>query len=164
MSSYTIIENFLNKEDLFNLNEVILKNNFPWYSTGIVREIEDLQFCHFFYIDEKINSPFFNLIDPILIKLKVKKLIRVKANVVLKNNTIMEHGFHIDTEEKNAKTAVFYCDTNNGFTKLISGDIIKSVENKILIFDSKIMHTGTTCTDKPRRTVINFNYIEDEKN
>jgi len=164
MSSYTVIENFLNKEDLLNLNEVLFKNNFPWYLSGILREIEDLQFSHFFFNDGKISSSFFPIINPILIKLKIKHLIRVRANVLLKNDSIKEHGFHIDTEEKNVKTAVFYCDTNNGFTKLINGDIIKSVENKILIFNAEIMHTGTTCTDKPRRTVINFNYIEDENN
>ena len=34
-----------------------------------------------------------------------------------------------------------------------------SEENKIVTFDSDIEHTGSSCTNKKRRIVINFNYL-----
>ena len=155
---YKIIDNFLLKEELQNLNESILGKSFPWYKSTVLVEADDTQFVHLFFHEEKINSTFFPLLGPILNKLKVKTLVKAKVNTLLRTDKIKEHGFHIDFEYDDLKTAVFYCNTNNGYTKLINGDIINSIENRILIFNSKTMHTGTTCTDMAYRTVINFNY------
>ena len=60
---------------------------------------------------------------------------------------------------KGSKTAVFYVNSNNGYTKLKNGTIIKSEENKIAIFDGETEHTGTTCTDEEFRVVVNINYF-----
>ena len=57
-------------------------------------------------------------------------------------------------------TAVFYVNTNNGYTIFESGEKVSSVENRMVIFDSNILHTGTTCTDERVRCVLNFNYYE----
>ena len=51
-----------------------------------------------------------------------------------------------------------YLDNSNGYTKFKNGKKIKSEENKYVEFDSSLKHTGTSCTDKKRRVVINFNY------
>ena len=76
-----------------------------------------------------------------------------------KTEKIIEHGLHTDVDYDNSKTAVYYCNTNNGYTRLVDGTTINSIENRMLIFDSKTPHTGSTCTDTPFRTVINFNYF-----
>ena len=34
-------------------------------------------------------------------------------------------------------------------------------ENRIVIFDNNLKHTGTTCTDTNRRVVMNINFYED---
>ena len=56
-------------------------------------------------------------------------------------------------------TAIYYLNTNNGFTKFENGDKVNSVANRIVIFDSNLKHTGTSCTDSYARLLINFNYF-----
>ena len=48
--------------------------------------------------------------------------------------------------------------TNNGYTEFEKGDIVESVENRMVIFDSNLKHQTVTCTDEKIRIVINFNY------
>ena len=68
---------------------------------------------------------------------------------------------HVDYTIKNCKTAIYYMNTNNGFTYLKADKDIKVLceENKIFIFDSKIEHASVSQTDENKRIVINFNYI-----
>ena len=40
-----------------------------------------------------------------------------------------------------------------------NGKVIDSVENRFIMFNSQLEHTGTTCTNQKRRIVINFNYF-----
>ena len=96
------------------------------------------------------------ILQPILSKLKYKKLIRIKANLLIQTPKIQEHHFHIDQES--GRTGIFYINDNNGYTKFEDGSKVKSEKNKYVEFDSKLKHTGTSCTDAKRRVVINFNY------
>ena len=57
------------------------------------------------------------------------------------------------------KGAIFYVNTNDGFTVLEDGTEIKSIENRVLLFDPSTKHHSTTCTDKKVRITINFNYF-----
>ena len=66
-------------------------------------------------------------------------------------------GYHIDTLNK--KTAILYVNTNNGGTKFKNGKFVKSLENRVVVFDSNMEHTGVTCTNQQRRIVVNFNYL-----
>jgi hypothetical protein len=154
-----IIDNFLHLEEFNTLNKLISGNTFPWYKTKILPTIDEVQFAHIFFIDNKTNSQYFDLINFFTEKLEVKAYTRIKANILLKTNKIIEHGLHTDVDFDNSKTAVYYCNTNNGYTRLVDGTTVNSIENRMLIFDSKTLHTGSTCTDAPFRTVINFNYF-----
>ena len=62
--------------------------------------------------------------------------------------------------DSNPKTAIFYINTNNGYTLFEDGTKVESVENRICIFPYYMKHTGTTCTDKNQRVVININYTK----
>jgi hypothetical protein len=159
-----IIDNFLPKEELNYLRYSILSNNFPWYKTKIVPTAKEFQFTHMFFNEQNgITSKSFNLIEFFIEKLFVKKFIKIKANMLLKTEKIVEHGFHMDIDPliyPNSKTAVFYCNNNNGYTRFSDETIINSVENRMLIFNSEFLHTGTTCTDEEFRAVINFNYLD----
>ena len=60
----------------------------------------------------------------------------------------------------NLKTAILYLNTNNGYTKFESGEKITSVENKLIIFNAKEKHSGTTNScEQPYRVVLNLNYF-----
>jgi hypothetical protein len=160
-----IISNFLEKDNFNNLKNLFYSDNFPWYlAEGVIKPKDNqIQFIHNFYKNFTISSSFFNLIYPAVIKLNVVSLIRIKANFLYKTNKIIEHGYHTDIEigtKINSKTAVLYINTNNGYTKFKNGKTISSEENKIVIFDTNILHTGSTCTDENTRVVVNFNYYD----
>ena len=98
-----------------------------------------------------------DILKPVLKNIKHKEMKRVKCNLLTKTNKIIEHGFH--TDQDNGITGILYLNKCNGYTKFKNGKKILSEENKYVEFDSKLKHTGSTCTDEMRRIVINFNYI-----
>jgi len=157
-----IYKNFLSKQDFKKIKSFIMGNHFPWYySDGVIDEDDKYDQFVYTFIAQKgiINCPqnMLDLITPLLSKIKHKKYIRVKANLLLKTPEIVEQGYHIDQLE--GETCVFYLNTCNGYTKFKNGKKIKSEENKLVRFKSTLEHTGSSCTDKKRRVVINFNYV-----
>ena len=155
-----IFKNFLPKKDFNKLKNYIMSDYFPWYYNDFVLEKKDnfFQFT-FVFLDEKginCSKEIMNIINIVLSKIKYNKLTAVKANLLTKTKNIIEHGFHID--QNIGTTGILYLDNSNGYTKFENGKKIKSEENKYVEFDSTLKHTGSTCTDKMRRVVINFNY------
>ena len=155
-------KNFLEKKDFNKIQSFIMSNIMPWYySDGVIDEDDKYdQFVYTFIKDGSIiNCPqnMIDLITPLLSKIKHKKFLRVKANLLIKTPEIVEQGYHID--KLKGETCVFYLNTCNGYTKFKNGKKIKSEENKLIKFKSTLEHTGSSCTDKKRRVVINFNYV-----
>jgi len=102
---------------------------------------------------------FVKMIKPILKKLGAKSLVRVKANLNSFSTNLVEGGFHRDYDY-DCKAALFYVNTNNGYTKFKKNNkIIKSVENRMVMFKANELHTGTNTTDQKCRVVINFAYF-----
>jgi|TARA_R100001129_G_scaffold130616_1_gene92457 hypothetical protein len=154
-----IINNFLNKKDLDTIKDHVLNIHFPWYFQPhkVIEGDGQIQFTHTVWREGELNSPFRFLVDIVLLKLKAKKIIRAKFNLTWKTDKIEKTKFHIDTPAK-SKTAIFYLNTNNGKTIFKNKKSVKSVENKIVIFNSSIKHMGTTHTDTDYRLVLNINY------
>ena len=94
----------------------------------------------------------------------MKKVIRIKANKTFKKKENIESEMHVDVtrkEDEKFKTAVFYCNTNNGSTKFENGKKVESKANRAVVFDGRTLHCGIDCTDSLRRIVINFNYMDE---
>lgn len=162
-----IFDNFLDPQCFKELQSVLCGSNFPWYYSSVVVNgrdgIDHFMFTHSFYREWEYcpSSDHYFLLDPFLRKINPYGIIRIKANLLSRTEKHVEHGFHTDvckSRQKSIKTAIFYVNTNNGYTKFEDGDIIESIENRLVVFDSGINHTGSTCTDKKTRIVINFNY------
>ena len=68
-------------------------------------------------------------------------------------------GLHCDMEY-DGTTAIFYLNSNNGYTVFKDGEKVESVANRIVKFPTLKEHSGVSCSDSKRRAVINFNYIE----
>ena len=157
-----IYKNFLKKEDFKNLEEAIMGDQFPWFfNSNVVVESKDktdFQFTYAFLLNREINCSdnTMNLIQPIISKLTFKQINKIKANLLTKDTKIKEHGMH--TDQDSGTTGIFYVNTCNGYTKFENGKKIKSQQNTYVEFDSTLKHTGSSCTDKQRRVVINFNY------
>ena len=105
-----------------------------------------------------ITSPFFDYILPVLNKLDIKSLIRIKANLFPNSEKIYEHEMHVDYSWTH-KAAILYINTCNGYTKLANGTKIDSVANRVLLFDASKPHCSTTTSDTTARFNINFNYF-----
>lgn len=160
-----VYKNFLDKEHFKNIKNLLTSSHFPWYLTSILSydtEKFNSQICHTLYKNNNINSKFYNDLKPVYEKIQWFSLLRLKANLIMRTETIIEHGMHIDYVKPPCKTytGILYLNTNNGYTKFSNGKIIKSEENKYVEFDSQLEHTGTSCTDQDYRIVINFNYIK----
>ena len=104
-------------------------------------------------------SPHFEMILPILEKLNIKSLIRVKANLYpYSGETLHEHGMHTDYEFPHY-AALLSLNTCDGYTKLEDGSKIESIANRMVIFDASQKHCSTTTTSDFARINININYL-----
>ena len=100
---------------------------------------------------EDIKNKYKNLPKDIILNENLN-LINQKMNKEIENNK--------KQSSYDGKTAIYYVNTNNGYTKFEDGTVVNSVENRCVVFDSSLRHTGTTCTDQKTRVVINFCYVE----
>ena len=153
-----IIDNLLEEKQVLEIEQELVKDTFPWFYQNCVthKDIYNYYFTHMFYRDGE-QSRYFNLIIPILKKIKFKKLIRVKGNLYTNINKVLDHPRHVDFNYT-TKGALFYLNTNNGPTT-VGNKKIESVRNRLLLFNSSQEHNSTTCTDAKIRLNININYL-----
>lgn len=126
-------------------------------------ENQQLQFVKLMFSDiDMLASPELEELKPLFTFLDAYKLLRVKVNVLGMDTEIKETGYHLDINGlgyENIKIAVFYLNTNNGYTKTKGGQIVESVRNRVAILDNTTYHTGTNATDTQYRIVINVVYM-----
>lgn len=158
-----IVENYLSNQEADYIESEMLGAAFPWFlNEKIVEEsgagLLNYQFTHTFYRNHGWSSDYAHLVFPIIAKINPLSILKIKANL----NPVTENhhygGWHTDYEI-DCKTAVYYVNTNNGFTELESGEKLYSQKNKFVNFDSRIRHSGVSTTDTRVRCVININYI-----
>ena len=125
--------------------------------------LDNFQFTCTAYRDGTPLNEHYNAILPFFEKLDVKVPLRVKINLQTITPEIIKRTFHSDMAgilgNNPYKTAIFYLNTNNGYTEFETGETVESIANRIVIFDGRIKHRGTTCTDQKTRVVLNINYI-----
>ena len=159
---YKIIDNYLSTEDHLILNAVLESNNFPWYFQKRSVNLKDknkfdFHFGHNFYLNDNVTSDYFKTLNPIIEKLKVNSLIRIKGNLNPVTSKPFNSKPHKD-QSFDCKVALYYLNTNNGYT-VINDEKIKCIKNRIVLFNSNVEHYGVTCTDEPTKLAINFNYV-----
>ena len=152
-----IYKNFIKKEYSNKINEELLKPYFPWYYNKNQNNKDTSYMFHLFFNGTNVNSDYFYLVEPILKKLKIKNLLNVRANLSLKRPSKCD--WHVDklTENLNHKTAIYYVNTNNGFT-VFKNKKVKCEKSKIVIFDANQKHKAKIQTNTDARMVININY------
>lgn len=160
--NYKIIENFLDESDFLNLKSFLFNQDTPWYYINAAVNPEDCPyFTHNFFNRDRISSPAFDLVQPLLEKLNYSSIIQIRANLLLKEHNPIQQGWHIDQDYKNFKNCIFYINECNGPT-IIKDTMTKIYpkENKALIMEGSAEHTVISQTDTKRRVVININYYE----
>ena len=163
-----IVDDFLDTESFEAIKAALTGHSeIGWFHQGVVtgheKDLLDTYFIHTFFANSYgqsrgVNSTLYDLFLPLIDKLGVEALIRLRANNYPHTTKKIQHGFHVDHNYPH-KTAILYVNTNNGFTIMKNGKKIKSVENRAVMFDGEIEHCSTTCTDKISRIVVNVNYI-----
>lgn len=163
--AYEVIDNFLSEDDHRVIYDVMLGYDFPWFyndrvnHTPVEGENLDLQFGHNFYRLGRPTSDYFPLLEPLWEKLKAVALLRVKGNLNPITAEPYVGGWHRDFDIE-CKTAVYYVNTNNGYTEFQeSGERVESVANRLVRFDSDMVHSGVTSTNTKARVLLNINYL-----
>jgi len=170
-----IIDNFLSPTDFEYIKKTVIESiDFPWFYSKVIDDkttgkyskvacdnVYNYQLAHMLYNNNLKNSEFYNILYPFIHELKIDSLVKAKLNFNPRAEKIIHHGMHCDYPFK-CLTAVYYLNTNNGYTIFESGEKIESIENRIVVFNSSKMHTGTTCTDKQGRYVLNINFFAEE--
>ena len=160
-----IIDNFLSDDDFELTQHFFLGTDIDWkFNNCIVsseRGIDQYQFIHeLCNVQFPFDSNYSNFIQPLLTKLNARFIFRLKANLRPRTNQIVHSNYHIDMD-LNQQTAIFYLNTNNGYTKFQDNTLqdVPSVANRLLTFNGSLKHCGASCTDQNTRIVLNINYI-----
>ncbi len=155
-----IIDNFLPEEEFKSIQSFMMGGEFRWfYAEGRTFKDDGLYHMAHAFLQPKVgpNSEHLHIWNTFMDKVEAKKCKRIKANLTFKTPTIEPGSFHCDFADM--KTAVFYINTNDGYTEFENGVRVSSVANRVCIFDSNLNHRGTTHTEGGhRRIVVNFNY------
>ena len=157
-----IKKDFLDKEYLKELKKPIYEGTMGFFFNNTVagvgdKRITDCFFTHVLYSANKPNSNLFQLYVPLLEKLKVKSLIRMKINVYPRTEKLYHHASNADFPYKHTG-CVFSLNTCDGGT-VIDGEKFDSVANRILFFDPSKPHHSTSTTDVKRSLNVIINYI-----
>ncbi len=165
-SEYEVIDNFLDKEYFDTIKNTLTSLDMNWFYRDNMTSDDEHGACYFthnFFLNNRVYSPFFNLLEPFLAKLKVSSLIELRSNMTISKKDQYESSWHVDNTYENSKTVILYLTTCNAKTMItVENEIIEidSVENRVLIFDTNISHKMKSATDAKRRIIINLNYIQ----
>ncbi len=164
MAKKIVIKDFLDEESFSNLQSQFESNRVLWeHVDGVVEEDNtDFQFVSPIwspYVGIMADQETWAYVGDVLELLDMDVLVRAKANLRTKTATHEESQYHTDEGVTGGLTGIYYINTNNGYTKFEDGDIVKSVENTMVIFPNHLKHCGGSSTDTNRRLVLNINWI-----
>ena len=160
-----IIDNFLPEYQFNQLQSFVFGGDWQWfYNDYICVGDNRFQFTTGIF-KAGCELPPYPFIEPCIPLLKVKRLYRIKANLNPRTLFHRSGGYHTDRCPC-PYTGILYINTNNGWTHIkrnakvpsSSSVKVKSVANRMVIFDSRLEHAGYTCTDEKVRVFVNFNW------
>ena len=168
-----VFDNIINLNQQEEIKNFFLSNNFPWYFIPDITDNNNLQkrpgLQHFFIDNREKNSPYINLIKPIIdnsclkIKFKYNNIERVKSFLQFPLN-LTDYSVdtpHIDNKNKHL-VVLYYVISSDGDTIIYNRDkksILKSItpkQGRVVIFDGTYFHTAEQPKNK-NRCVINCN-------
>ena len=101
----------------------------------------------------------FNTIGiPIVSRLGINELIRIKVNCYTRQSEQIQSEFHQDFMYPH-QVGIYCVNTCNGYTVFKNGEKAKSVANTLYIFDGNEFHASVGQTDTNLRVNININFI-----
>tara|TARA_R100000353_G_scaffold175632_1_gene146548 strand:- start:1270 stop:1860 length:591 start_codon:yes stop_codon:yes gene_type:complete len=176
-----IVDDFLPRGDYLQIKEHLIDNpDIPYsfyegkvYGKDANKNLQDSHMCHAFYHlnrfpHEPVTTQYLGLMLPIIARCRVLAIHRIKANLeTYSGSEPYESEYHVDWENEeniksNMQAAIYYVNTNNGYTDFKDGEEVRKVEsvaNRMVFFDAELPHRGVSSTDTRYRSVINFNWF-----
>jgi|TARA_R100000081_G_C4735159_1_gene125662 hypothetical protein len=157
---YKLYDNHLSEKDMIWLEDLLLSENFPYYyQSNITENDNEFMFAHTLITGSYSNSDYAEtIVSKLMEKIPHEQIIRAKVNFYPKTNEIVKHNYHTDRDNYPVKAALFYVNSNDGYTEFENDDIISSNRNRMLLFNGSERHRSTTCTNANARVNININY------
>jgi len=178
-----IIDNLLTPSYLKDLQNHFLSQNCEWYFNDNLTGDESYENLGSFGFVIKLHwdGYFVGSQTSILIKAltftaldEVEKIlqcpqqiIRVRADMTLYNPLNYRHEVHTDFEDEHT-TAIFYLNTSDGNTVIFDREgkkllkEVEPIENRLVIFDGLLQHTGHSPSTHKSRALINMNFANKE--
>jgi hypothetical protein len=170
-----VIDDFMRDEWTKHICNLLDGNDFPWYLYKLTSYDEDgyQQMVHTFYRGNTINSNHFLALQPMTQELErqtsyqIKRIGRIKANLLFNRNITEEQKqkvIHQDMIEPNYVSLIYYVKDSDGDTVFYDDDKktelmrVKPKANRVIIFDSRIWHTGELPVENQSRIVISGIY------
>jgi hypothetical protein len=175
-----IIDNFLAKYYLQHLQDNFLGNNSSWSFNDSLTGDDSLEVLGSFGFGIKLhwNGYFTGSYESTLVRglvfsaqEKVEEvfgesleIVRARADMTVFNPLNHRHELHTDFQYEHM-TAIFYLNNSDGNTILFDRDgknvltEVEPVENRLLIFDGLLQHTGHSPSNHKSRVLINMNFM-----
>ena len=138
---------------------------FPWYFNNNLNgsdRIGNYYFNHSVIVNYKVVSDqWLPIFEPLIstIGISFDTVWRLKVNLYPGTKRRVHHLSHTDYDPSEGfRTALYYVNTNNGVTIFDGKKTVKSMENRIALFDGSNKHHSTTPTDCNYRSTINIDY------
>jgi hypothetical protein len=178
-----IIDNLVPKPYLRDLQSYFLHDNCEWFFNGNLTDDQYKQSLGSFGFTMDIHwngrfvSNFVGTFTRGLVftaQERVEELIqqpqqivRVRSDMTMYNPSNHRHELHTDFPEEHM-TAIFYMNTSDGNTLLFDRDgkeliqEVEPIENRLVIFDGLMQHTGHSPSKHKSRVLINMNFMSPE--
>ena len=163
-----IVDDFLDVDSHQRIVETLEYTNFwtydPYKAGGMSDQIKDGQLTHSFYF-QMDRSPHMEVLLPIIHRINPMAIWRIKGNLQLHGGDEgYKSNWHYDFTGdgypvEDMMTAIYYVNSNNGYTEFENDTIVPSVSNRIVFFPSNLKHRGVHATNVKCRYVINLNYF-----
>jgi len=178
-----VIDNLLTPSYLKELQNHFLSQNCEWYYNDNLTGDDSYQNIGSFGLVNKLHwhgyfsgtqtsfltkALVFSALDEVEKLLRSpQEILRVRADMTLYNPSNYRHEVHTDFEDEHM-TAIFYLNTSDGNTvifdrkgeKLLKE--VEPVENRLVIFDGLLKHTGHSPSKHKSRALINMNFMDPE--
>lgn len=160
--------NFLPLTEYVNIQRITMDGTFPYFFRGTVaydnsHEEKFIMGHRLYDWNEGGNlteSKYIEgILQPLLNVLQPKTLYRAQVNMNCRNDIRQFAHWHVDQPNMQHSTALYYVNTNNGWTEFENGTKVPCIGNSIGIWSENIRHRGAYQTDTAVRICININYI-----
>jgi hypothetical protein len=159
-----VVDNFFDPVYFNELRSFFLDQptRIPWFFVPTMNkdhtESNTMSYFEHLAYQDRPNSDFYKILEPIVELFDMQELIRIKCNCYPATENLVIHPSHKDYEFTH-KGAIISINTCDGYTLLEDGTRVDSVANRVLFFDPSKMHSSTNCTNEKARFNINVNYL-----